>query len=167
MKIIRTILLLILPAFFLVACGEEGSYKDLKDHIAKLDQDAASKKKSVSMNVTPKIKVVTYNKQGSRSPFEESGSAAHASNPNANPLNLYPVSELRFVGVVSHDEQTWAYLMTPDNKIYEAKIGDMIGDHSGKIVKISPNGLEVIEQTSEDGKSSSQRLVTLQLKEEG
>src|SRR5688572_27621958 len=105
MKIIRTILLLIWAVFFLVACGGDGSYKDLKDHIAKLDQDAAGKKKSVPVNVVPKSKVVVYGKQGSRSPFDETGAAANASNSNANPLRIYPVSELRFVGIVSHDEQ--------------------------------------------------------------
>jgi Tfp pilus assembly protein PilP len=141
MKIRNYLLLIIVAAMMLLlSCGRRDSFQDLRNYI---------------------------HKEISRTPFEDVTIAQGSAISGRNPVIMYALNLLRFLGTVSQDNQIWAYIMTPDNKIYQVTIGNAIGDHNGKIAKISQNELQVIEQTSEEGKQTGQRIVTLQVKEAG
>ena len=128
---------------------------------------ASQRAKTVNI-IAPPLPV-TYQKAATRSPFEDINTvSATADNApsQTNPLNRYPLNLLRFVGIITENEQIRAYLITPDDKLYSIGIGDIIGDHNGKVGKITPSEMEVVEQFTEGGKPATQRIVTLQLKEE-
>ncbi len=86
---------------------------------------------------------------------------------HANPLQAYPLSVLRFIGTLSRGNIIFAFIMSPDQMVYQVKQGDMIGDRNGKIISIYPDRINVMEQDTTFGTQSVQRIVTLQLKEEG
>lgn len=79
------------------------------------------------------------------------------------PLQSFPLKSLQFVGTISENNQTWAYILTPDNMIYGAKVGDVISDSYGKIVRITTDHLDVLIPATGSNKES--QVVTMQLKE--
>jgi Tfp pilus assembly protein PilP len=151
----------------LAGCQRNHAFQDLQDYLLKVDQEAVIKKAPPKTLPMTQLKPVTYHKESSRTPFEETNKPrAGTIVTSNNPLNRYPLNILRFVGVLTQNEETWGYIQTPDGKLYQVAIGDMIGDRNGKIVKISLNKLEVVEPTIDEEKQNTQRIVTLQLKEE-
>jgi Tfp pilus assembly protein PilP len=72
---------------------------------------------------------------------------------------------LRFVGTVTQNGSTIAFISAPDNKIYQIKAGDIIGDHDSEVTQIDSDRISMIEQYSENGSTPMKRVVTLQLKE--
>lgn len=167
MKInISLLCMLWLLGALLSGCDSKGNFRDLNEYIAKVEQDTATHKKQTATAV-PELKAVRYQKDSSRTPFEDTIVSNSTASTSRNPINMYPLNLLRFLGTVTENNQVKAYIMTPDNKVYQVTIGDTIGDHEGRIVKITTTKLEVREQPMDDGKQGSQRIVTLQLKNEG
>ena len=72
---------------------------------------------------------------------------------------------LRFVGTVTQNGDTVAFITAPDSRIYQIKVGDVIGDRQGKVVTIDADRISLIEQSAEDGPAGMKRVVTLKLKE--
>jgi type IV pilus assembly protein PilP len=87
-----------------------------------------------------------------------------AKGSEANPLVIYPLKALQFVGILTQNKQTFAYIMAPDNMIYKVKSGDLIGDKYGKITKIDSDHIEISEKET-TGKNSAERIVSMGLKD--
>lgn len=163
----RRFFCIIIFSSLLVSCGRSGNFNDLNTFLKNLDQASPDSKKVVLSQLTLPVPVI-YQKEGSRTPFDEGTQkqgVAKSNNVN-EPLRNYQLNLLRFVGTVTKNGQTRGFVMVPDNKVYEVKKGDTIGDHNGKIINITSSKLEVVEQTGEEGQPSTERLVTLQLKDE-
>jgi type IV pilus assembly protein PilP len=157
--------LLLLILFSLSACDRKGSFHDLRDYVAQLDKSAALNQKQKKLTAMTSVLPVTYQKQLKRMPFENKAATSGGEKTTINnPTNLYPLNALKFVGTVSQNNHTWAYIMTPDHKLYQLTINDTLGDHSGRIIKITTNEIEVVEPPTEN--NGVQRIVTLQLTEE-
>ena len=150
----------------LVSCDTRNKYQDLKDYIAKLKHTADLNKKPPARNFIYQPKPAHYQKELSRTPFEETHTSTNQPGAMTNPLNRYPITLLRFVGTVMQGDQIVAYITTPDNKIYQATIGIKIGDHDGTISRIGTHELEISEPVLDDEKPGTKRTVTLQLKDE-
>lgn len=151
----------------LVSCGKE-EYRDLKQSIAKLKEDVSLRKKSSPPQIVIEPKAVAYQKETLRTPFEDTlvATAQGSASAALNPMQRYPINLLKFLGTVSMGNRSYAYLGTPDNKIFQVTIGDKIGNHNGTIVKIAPNEIQISEPLLDEGKGDAQRIVTLQLKDE-
>lgn len=163
---IRNTVYIAVLALLLTACDRKESFHDLHQFLQKVDQDATSSQKSVKVNLSPEPVAMTYVKTANRSPFAEMSSLSYKeSDTSLNPITRYPLNLLRFVGVISQNSQLQAYILTPDEKMFPVSVGDKIGDEDGKVVKIDPDKMEIVEQFSESGKPATQRIVTLQLKE--
>ncbi|MDR3476512.1 MAG: pilus assembly protein PilP [Gammaproteobacteria bacterium] len=150
----------------LTGCGRSESFHDLRQFLQKTDQEAIQNEKSKQPSLISQPEAVTYISQSGRTPFEETSSVSLTDTASTrNPINRYPLNLLRFVGVISQNNEVSAYILTPDDKLYSVAVGDIIGDHSGKVVRIDSNELEIVEQASEGGKPATQHIVTLQLKD--
>lgn len=152
--------------FLLAGCDNRDKFHDLKEHIDQLKQTIELKQKPSSVKIAHQLKPASYQKELSRTPFEETRAATDPAGAAANPLSRYPLTLLRFVGTVVQPSGIIAYISTPDNKIYEAAIGVKIGDRGGTLSKISSTQLEISEPASDTDKTETQRIVTLQLKDE-
>lgn len=157
-------LLGLLLAFALSSCSDEKGMQNLK-------QDLANKKNAVVQNLKKKpsdemlrLVPVTY-REGSRTPFQVTAAILNAKNA-IQPLNMFSIDTLRFVGTVSQGHKKWAIIITPDNLTYKVKQGDTLGDHYGKITSIEANEIKIMESFTGNEKSVTQRVVTLQLKDE-
>lgn len=148
----------------LAGCGRGERFKDLHEYVEKLKHSPALFDKQIDINQEIKIpSVTTYRATSMREPF--TGMLSVVAGNMANPLEAYSLNMLRLIGTVTQADITSGYVLTPDNMMYEVKIGDVIGDHYGKIISISPNELKILEQQSEEGKATS-NVVTLQLKDD-
>lgn len=149
----------------LAACDNHTQFKDLDDQIRTLE-----KTNTVNKNQIPAFSVqsrpITYKIVTTRTPFDETHHGDKVTG-HTNPLMGYALNALRFLGSVSQHNKIWAYTLTPDNKVHPVTIGDTIGDHQGKVTKISTNEIEIVEPQSGGTTPNTQRIITLQLKEEG
>ena len=76
------------------------------------------------------------------------------------------MKDIGLVGTVTKGKNYVAYIVTPDNLIYQVKEGDIIGDQHGKVVKIESSKMKIVEEDMANGEKSMQRMVTLQLASE-
>lgn len=156
--------LVLMATLVLFACDDGRHLKDLRTYINTLKKSAAQKHQTnPPLNIETPAPAV-YQEDNQRSPFDEETAVAQS---NATyPLQGYPLNMLRLKGTLVQDNEIWAFIMTPDDNLYRAKIGDTIGNQYGKIVNIFSDRLEVEEPIAKRGKHSMQRIVTLQLKDE-
>jgi Tfp pilus assembly protein PilP len=141
--------------------------RELHDYISHL--------KNQNKNYTPKNSnfvlvpppAVIFKEQKSRSPFNDTDSVSEQKNKSfLTPLETYTLSSLQFIGTITRDNRTYAYILTPDNKVYSLKKGDTIGTNKGIVKDIRSDRLEVNEPSligSDQG--VTYKVVVLQLKE--
>jgi type IV pilus assembly protein PilP len=158
------IVLTIAATMALSGCGNRKALRQMQQFVDQSRQAAMQPKQSSLPKDLVAPTPVVFTATTARSPFV----IAASGNPNesVHPLQNYPVNQLRFKGTVTQDDTTWAFVLAPDNKLYQLKLGDKIGDHYGKIIKISPTILEIQEQVDQVVPigTPNTRIVTLQLK---
>lgn len=153
----------------LVSCGR-GTPSDLQAYINKVKSAEAGSMAIVDSTLrvaTPVPPVqVTYEAASRRSPFETMASTPVKNRVITNPLQTFPLDVLRFVGTVTQDAKTAAYVAAPDNRIYRIKVGDLIGEHDSKVMTIEPDKITLMDKySSDDSAAPAEHVVTLQLKE--
>lgn len=156
--------LVLLSALLLFACSQEGHFKKLNSYITDLKQTVSKNKKKNGNDELKTPAPIIYKADSLRTPFETAEALKNSN--SGNPLQVYSLNMLKFIGTLTQDNVTMAYVMAPDNKLYTVKVGDMIGDHHGKVLNITSDKLEVMETESEAGSPETRRIVALQLKEE-
>ena len=141
---IRIALSIILIAFMLSSCGSREEQRELRLYIKQMKDQANTTEKKPLMVEYQLPKPVKYIGLVSQSSGTNAGSGEVS-----KPLQSYPLKDLQFVGTIVQDNETWAYILTPDNMIYGAKEGDIIGNSYGKISKITTDHIEVRQQSTE------------------
>lgn len=148
--------------FLMSGCGGKSRQHALQLYITQLKVAAANKDVTNKATDWKLPKPVTYN---------AGGNAAASANREANnkkttyPLQTYSIKQLQFVGTLTEGNSMSAYIMTPDSMIYLARVGDIIGENYGKIVKIDSDHIEISEKYVANGNQSAERIVTMELKD--
>lgn len=147
----------------LSACDSNEPANDLQQFANQLKHVEANKlSKTIAIPLSPSV---TYQADNLRSPFQEPALPTAPVGSISSPLQAYPLTTLRFAGTVTQANNiSIAYILTPDNMIYQVKEGDTIGDHHGKVTRIQSDRLMITEQDSEN-KNQAKRVITLQLKD--
>jgi type IV pilus assembly protein PilP len=60
-------------------------------------------------------------------------------------LETVPLDTLRMVGTLRQQDAMWGLIKTKDGIIHRVKVGNYLGDNHGQIMRISEEGLELIE----------------------
>lgn len=154
----------------LSACSQEASTKKINKYIAAIKKEISNKKprKSVpALDLTSPI-AIKYQAKPLKGPFatREATPVKKGKNFTGNPLLNYPVTMLKFMGTLFMNGRSFAYVMTPDNKLFRVSNGDFIGDRHGKVLSISYNELVIMEPPLNVGTLPAQHKVILKLKEE-
>lgn len=128
------------------------------------NQKIIKQKNNNSFHIATPI-AVSYQADKLRSPFENTQDMSQSIDTD-KPLTLYPLNMLKFVGTLTANDKYFAYLLTPDNKVYRVTVGDNVGNHHGKVVRIGTNRLNVTEPDTNSNNPTKQNVIVLQLKDE-
>lgn len=162
-------ILIMSMVMLLMACSENSSSQKFKKYIGSLRKDISVKKiksSALELNITPPVPV-RYTVIPSKDPFAigEIPAPKKSGGNNSNPLLIYPVTMLKFLGTMFYNGNSFAYVLTPDHKLRQVKTGNLIGDHNGKVTDISYDRIEVTEYDVEAGKPSVPHKIILKLKD--
>lgn len=153
--------------FLLFACDGNQPFKDIKSYIHQLKEAKVSTivdGKPLVKEIKPPKEVI-FKEKTRRSPFDVIDAGPAKVGTLTNPLQAYPLDMLRFVGTVTKDGVTVAFIAAPDNKIYRVKVGDVLGDRDSKVLSIDSDRMSLMEEKADDSSATIKQVMTLQLKE--
>ncbi len=82
------------------------------------------------------------------------------------PLEAYPLENLRMVGTLQQNKQTYALVKSPDNNLFRVKSGNYVGQNFGLITDVSESTIKLKEIVQDSGGDWTERVSTLTLAEE-
>lgn len=167
----KNLTLIIAITCFLSACsGSKGD--DLDEFMENAGKDIRAK-----TDALPEVKAyipIEYNADGSLSdPFKARKVKANNGGtlqPNLDrpkePLELFPIESLKFVGTIEKTKLRYALLNTPENTVQQVKIGNYLGQNFGLVTDISENSITVKEIVQDELTGDwAERIVSLELQE--
>jgi type IV pilus assembly protein PilP len=168
----------LLPIFLtilLTACGpsQEDDLTQFMNETGK-NTDAPIEPLPQVQSFSPK----QYNEDGTlHDPFAPRRAAVKSTfqpdlNRHKEPLEAYPLESLKFVGVMSKKNKTFATIQTPDNMIYQVKPGNYMGEKLGLITMLAENKQTLkyelgVKETIQDSVTGEwiEQMTTLELQE--
>lgn len=169
------LLIALMPTLLLAACGGQED-----DDLTRFMNEANH---TVAAPVEPLPQVQSfspkqYNADGTLvDPFVPRKAALQTTHqPDLNrpkePLEAYPLESLKFVGVLSKKGKSFATIQTPDNLIYQVKIGAHMGEKYGVVTALEENQQTLkyalkVKETIQDPVSNAwtEQMTTLELQE--
>lgn len=131
---------------------------------------AAIQKPMSSVTGTPKLQASFNVVKDPFKPFvvEAPPAAKAVPTPAAKSANLLPIQtfdlgKFRVAGIVVGLTENRALVMDPDGKAYVLKRGMPIGSNDGRVSRITPTAMEVMETYKDESGKSRTRTVTLAL----
>lgn len=82
------------------------------------------------------------------------------------PLEGYPLENLRMVGTLEQKKQMFALVKAPDNTLFRVKTGNYVGQNFGRIVAISESTVKLKEIVQNSGGNWEEKEQALLLTEE-
>lgn len=79
------------------------------------------------------------------------------------PLEAYPLENLRMVGTLQQQKDTYALVKGPDNNLFRVKRGNYLGQNFGVITQITESAIKLKEIVQDSGGDWAERLSTLTL----
>ena len=83
------------------------------------------------------------------------------------PLEAYPLENLRMVGTLQQNKANYALVKSPDNNLFRVKPGNYIGQNFGLITAISESTIKLKEIVQDSGGDWAERESTIMLIDEG
>lgn len=174
-KLFCNYLIFLLPLLTLTACGDNG--------VSELRQWMESVKKETRVVVAkvsePKVYVpVAYSGKSALDPFNPAKLLVALARLKAESdnglrpdmerrkevLEAYPLDELKLVGMIEKSNMRHA-LVQVDKSVFQAKLGNYIGQNFGIITKINESNIEIKEIVQDAGGDWTERKATLELQE--
>ena len=82
------------------------------------------------------------------------------------PLEAYPLENLRMVGTLQQNQATFALVKSPDNNLFRVKPGNYMGQNFGLITEISESMIKLKEIVQDSTGDWTERVSTMNLAEE-
>ena len=168
------VVILILSGLGLASCGGE-QYSDLKQFVKDSDNLPHSPIPAVP-DVKP-YEPFAYDAYDLFDPFKPrkielpKKAAGGGLQPDLarrkEPLEAYPLENLRMVGALQQNKIDYALVKTPDNNLFRVKSGNYIGQNFGLITAISESTIKLREIVQDSTGDWAARESTLTLIDEG
>lgn len=169
----RRVLMPLVLACALASCGGE-QYSDLRQFV-KESENLPHGRIPPLPDVKP-YEPFTYDAYNLIDPFKPrkieppKNAAGGGIQPDLNrrkePLEAYPLENLRMVGTLQQNKQTFALVKSPDNNLFRVKSGNYLGQNFGLITEISESTIKLKEIVQDSGGDWTERVSTLTLAEE-
>lgn len=163
----------LLPLVVLCACANDQD--ELRDW---MNQERVNARPSVQPIPEPKtFTPFVYEQQAALDPFtvqkvdavllraaRQGGGVRPDLNRRREPLESFPLDTISMVGTLKRGRSQVA-LLKVDQTVYQARIGNYIGQNFGKITQVTENGIEMKETVQDAAGDWVERVNTLQLQE--
>ncbi len=169
----RQIVILTLACAGLASCGGE-QYSDLKQFVKESDNLPRGR-----IPPLPDIKPyepLSYDAYDLVDPFKPrkieppKTAAGGGIQPDLTrrkePLEAYPLENLRMVGTLQQNKANYALVKSPDNNLFRVKSGNYMGQNFGLITEISESTIKLKEIVQDSAGDWTERVSTLTLAEE-
>ncbi len=170
---IRRILIPMLICLGLASCGGE-SYSDLRQFV-KESENLPRGRIPPLPDVKP-YEPFTYDAYNLVDPFKPrkieppktlaGGGIQPDRVRRKEPLEAYPLENLRMVGTLQQNKATYALVKSPDNNLFRVKSGNYLGQNFGLITEISESTIKLKEIVQDSGGDWTERVSTLTLAED-
>jgi type IV pilus assembly protein PilP len=169
----RTVVLL--AGLMLAACGGE-EHEDLRAWIK--EQDNMPRPRIEPLPEVKPFEVFAYtaDQDGLIDPFKprkielpkqaSGGGIRPDLNRAREPLEAYPLENLRMVGTLAQNREVYALIKTPDNNLYRVRRGNYLGQNFGRISEIDEGSVKLKEIVQDGSGDWTERVSTLQLQDE-
>jgi type IV pilus assembly protein PilP len=67
------------------------------------------------------------------------------------PLEAYPLENLKMVGTLQQKKDIYALVRTPDNRLFRVKTGNFLGQNFGRIIDITESSVKLKELVQDSG----------------
>src|SRR5471030_1907254 len=81
------------------------------------------------------------------------------------PLEAYPIENLRMVGTLQQGKANFALVKSPDNNLFRVQVGNYLGQNFGLITDINESTIKLKEIVQDSGGDWTERISTLTLVE--
>ena len=170
----RPIVIVTLACLGLASCGGE-QYSDLRQFVKESDNLPHSPLPSLP-DVKP-YEPFAYNAYDLVDPFKPrkieppKKAAGGGLEPDLTrrrePLEAYPLENLRMVGTLQQSKTNYALVKGPDNNLFRVKPGNYIGQNFGLITVISESAIKIKEIVQDSIGDWAERESTITLIDEG
>ena len=157
----------------LIGCADDQS--DLQGYINQVKARPAGRVEPLP-EFAP-YETFVYSASGKRAPFEPPVSAEQMlaqrsaqvseiqppDNHIPQPLEMYAISDLRMIGYVDHQGARWATLQDGSGSVHRIGVGSYVGKNFGRITKITPTHIELLEIVPNGPRSWIERPRTMQM----
>ena len=72
-------------------------------------------------------------------------------NRRKEPLESYPLENLKMVGTLQQKKEIYALVRTPDNRLFRVRPGNFLGQNFGRITDISESSIKLKELVQDSG----------------
>ncbi|HSN38685.1 MAG TPA: pilus assembly protein PilP [Burkholderiales bacterium] len=87
-------------------------------------------------------------------------------NRRREPLESYPLENLKMVGTLQQKKNVYGLIKTPDNNLFRVKAGNYMGQNFGRITAISESTIQLKEIVQDSGGSWEEKEQALLLQDE-
>ncbi len=87
-------------------------------------------------------------------------------NRRKEPLEAYPLENLKMVGTLQQKKEVFGLVKTPDNNLFRVKSGNFLGQNFGRIIDVSESGIKLKELVQDSGGDWKEEERMLQLLDE-
>ena len=169
----RAILFPIVLCMGLAACGGE-QFSDLKQFVK--DSDNLPHGRIAPLPEVRPYEPFTYDAYNLVDPFKPrkieppktagGGGIQPDLTRRKEPLEAYPLENLRMVGTLQQNKSNFALVKTPDNNLFRVKAGNYMGQNFGLITEISESTIKLKELVQDSSGDWTERVSTMTLIDE-
>lgn len=112
-----------------------------------------------------------YSAQGLRDPFAAPQNSREATGPRPDPnrrkeaLEAFPLDAMQMVGTIGEGSGMVALVLAPDKVTHRIRIGNYLGQSDGRVVRIGPERIDMVELVSDGSGGWVERQATLALED--
>ena len=169
----QLVIWLIFAGLGLAACGEENT--DLRQFVK--ESDNLPHRRIPPLPEVKPYEPIAYDAYHLVDPFKprkiepprktDGGGLQPDLTRRREPLEAYPLENLRMVGTLQRGTTTYALVKSPDNNLFRVKPGNYIGQNFGLVTGISESLIKLKEIVQDSVGDWTERESTLMLIEEG
>ncbi|MCE2949753.1 MAG: pilus assembly protein PilP [bacterium] len=158
----------------MVGCGSD-QFQDLKQFVADAETVAGNRARIDPLPKVDPYEPFVYNQAELEDPFrprkiEPTRSAKGQIQPDLNrrrePLEAFPLDNLRMVGSLQQGKTLFALIRTPDKNLFRVRQNNYIGQNFGLIIEVDETGLKLKELVQDGAGEWTERITSLFLQDE-